>query len=98
MAIIYSLHNDLQLYLLLMPSSRQDPAYLEMVARFRALREHRDLSQQDLATRLGKPQTYISKIETCERRIDLIEALRLCEVLEVTLEAVIPSHLHHLLK
>ena len=81
-----------------MPSARQDPAYLEMVARFRALRERLGLSQRDLAKKLGKPQTYISKVETCERRIDLIEALRLCEVLGVTLEAVIPSNLQHLIK
>lgn len=81
-----------------MPSARQDPAYLEMVSRFRALREHRSLSQRDLAKKLGKPQTYISKVETCERRIDLIEALRLCEVLGVTLEAVLPSNFQHLIK
>lgn len=81
-----------------MSSTRQDPAYLEMVARFRAIREHQGLSQLELAKMLGKPQTYVSKIETCERRIDLIEALRLCEVLKVTLEAIIPSNLQHLLK
>jgi ribosome-binding protein aMBF1 (putative translation factor) len=78
--------------------SIQDPRYLEIVARLRAAREHRGLSQAELATRVGKRQSYIAKVETCERRLDLLEALALCDVLMVSLEAIIPSALHHLLR
>ena len=40
----------------------------------RALLEARlaaDLRQVDLATRLGRPQNYVSRYETLERRIDM---------------------------
>jgi len=32
------------------------------------------------ATELGKPQSYVDKVESGERRVDLIEALDLCQV------------------
>jgi transcriptional regulator with XRE-family HTH domain len=44
---------------------------------FRALmieaREKSGLTQQVLAKRLGKPQSFVAKYETGERRLDLIE-------------------------
>jgi len=50
------------------------------------LKQARDklgLTQADVASRIGRPQTYISDIETGVRRIDIIEFLRLAEVLEI---------------
>lgn len=41
------------------------------------------LSQAEVASRIGRPQTYISDIETGVRRIDIIEFLRLAEVLGI---------------
>lgn len=41
------------------------------------------LSQAEVASRIGRPQTYISDIETGVRRIDIIEFLRLAEILEI---------------
>lgn len=46
-------------------------------------RESAGLTQLDLAVRLRKPQSYISKYENGERRLDVIEFLRICEVLEI---------------
>jgi transcriptional regulator with XRE-family HTH domain len=37
------------------------------------------LRQLDLANSLGKPQSYIAKIESGERKIDFIEVLDLCK-------------------
>jgi transcriptional regulator with XRE-family HTH domain len=64
-----------------------------MVARLRSARERCGLSQRELAVRLGKPQSFISKIETGERRVDLIEALAICEVLGIPLDSIVPSEL-----
>lgn len=78
-------------------SSIHTPQYVELVARLRTAREHRGLSQAEVARRLGRPQSFISKIETCERRIDLLETLALCEALGIGLEAVVPTELMHVL-
>ncbi len=41
------------------------------------------LRQIDVATTLGKPQSYVTKIESGERRIDLIETLDLCRAVSL---------------
>jgi len=52
-------------------------------------RKQRGLTQKDLAGRLGKPQSYVSKYERAERRLDLIEFLHVAEVLGVDPSTVI---------
>jgi transcriptional regulator with XRE-family HTH domain len=41
------------------------------------------LLQADLAKRLKKPQSYISKVESGERNLDVIEFTIYCEALEL---------------
>lgn len=43
-----------------------------------AARKASNLTQQALADRLGRPQSYISKTETGERRLDVVEFLHFC--------------------
>lgn len=71
-------------------SGAHDPLYIEFIARLRNARKGQNLSQQQLGEKLGKDQTFISKVETCERRIDVIEAARWCTALGVRLEDVLP--------
>lgn len=40
-------------------------------------RKEAGLTQSELASRLGKPQSYISKAERGERRIDVVEFIDL---------------------
>ena len=70
-----------------------DPLYTEFVARLRAARKHSGYTQSELADLLCKPQSYISKVETSERRIDVIEAARWCMALGLTLDNVLPANL-----
>ena len=52
------------------------------------LREFRlkaGLRQQDVAERLGEPQSYVSKFESGERRLDIGELADVCDVLGITL-------------
>jgi transcriptional regulator with XRE-family HTH domain len=70
-----------------------DPHYIEFIARLRTVRKTKDYTQADLAQQLNKPQSYVSKVETCERRIDAIESARWCVALGVSLEDVLPVDL-----
>jgi transcriptional regulator with XRE-family HTH domain len=47
-----------------------------------AAREKAGLTQQQLADRLGKPQSFVAKYEGGERRIDVIEFLAIARALE----------------
>lgn len=53
----------------------------ERRALLRVLRRMRDdagLTQAELAARLGKPQPFVSRYETGERRLDIVELRRIC--------------------
>ena len=54
---------------------------------FRQLLKHErtsnKLTQSDLAARLAQPQSYVSKYELGERRLDFVETILVCEALEV---------------
>jgi len=47
--------------------------YKKVVENLRKAREDAGLRQEDVAQKLGKPQSYISKIERGERRVDIVE-------------------------
>lgn len=57
--------------------------YERFRSRLAQARQVRGITQTELAARLGRPQSYISKIERGERKIDLIELFELCEALEL---------------
>lgn len=58
-----------------------DPRYAVLRALLVAERERAGLTQVDVAGRLGKPQSYVSKYERGERRLDLVEFLDISEAL-----------------
>lgn len=70
-----------------------DPRYLEFAARLRQARKAKGLTQAQLAAQLGKPQAFVSKVETCERRIDLVETAEWCIRLDVCIDDVLPRSL-----
>lgn len=48
----------------------------------RAAREASGVTQQELARRLGKPQSYVSKAEMGERRLDVVEYLQFMRAID----------------
>lgn len=48
-----------------------------------AARDHAKLTQTQVAQRLGKPQSYISKYERGERRLDFTEFLELADIFAI---------------
>lgn len=61
--------------------------YSERYQRFRVLlrelRKEKGLTQVELAEALGQLQSYVSKYESGERRLDVVEFMDLCTALKV---------------
>ena len=55
----------------------------------RQIRLDAGLSQVELAKRLHEPQSFVSKCESGERRLDLIELRCICKALGVSLETLV---------
>lgn len=60
-------------------SSSKQKAFLELL---RNVREEAGLRQIDVAQRLSQPQSFVSKYESGERRLDLLELELVCEACE----------------
>jgi transcriptional regulator with XRE-family HTH domain len=57
--------------------------YQELLKALIEARKSASVTQQDLANRLGKPQSFVSKYEHGERRLDVIEFLVIAHVIGV---------------
>jgi transcriptional regulator with XRE-family HTH domain len=55
-------------------------------ALLKSLRKKAGLRQVDLAERLGQPQSFVSKFESGERRLDVLELRQVCQILGISLE------------
>lgn len=56
-----------------MSKSAFSPAHLVLVQALTDAREHAGITQQELARRVGRTQSWVSAIETRSRRIDVLE-------------------------
>jgi len=59
----------------MLESSEYRQRYREFLSRLREARAFARLTQGEVAQRLGKPQSFVSKIESGERRVDFVELL-----------------------
>lgn len=53
-------------------------AFINALSQFRQMQE---ISQRDLARRIGKPPSFINKIELFKRRLDIIEFVVIAEAM-----------------
>ena len=63
--------------------------YHRFRALLRELRHEAGLTQVQVAERLDEPQSFVSKYESGERRLDVIELRHVAEALGTTLAAVV---------
>lgn len=66
-----------------MAQSTHNPDYQLLLTVLKAARKRAGVSQVDLAERLGNTQTFVSKCERGERRIDAVELVEFAEALGV---------------
>ena len=57
--------------------------YKALAAWLKASREARGLSQRELADLIDVHHSVIWKVEACERRLDVLEYISYCRILEV---------------
>jgi len=59
--------------------------YKNIIERLKTARLNAGLKQKDVALKLKKPQSYISKIERGERRVDGAELKELAKILKINI-------------
>jgi transcriptional regulator with XRE-family HTH domain len=55
-----------------------------LLALLRQVRREAGLRQVDVARKLGQPQPFVSKYESGERRLDILELRALCQALGIS--------------
>ena len=72
-----------------MAKSLHTPEYEQFRSLLVAAREKAGLTQADVSTRLGRPQSFVAKYEGGERRLDVVEFVHVCAALNVDPQAVL---------
>jgi transcriptional regulator with XRE-family HTH domain len=63
-------------------NSLRDPRYRAVVTRLVEMRDDLEISQRELAGRLGQSRSYVSKVEIFERRMDFVQLVEWLRALE----------------
>ena len=61
-----------------------DSKYRAMIDSLRLLRKKHGLTQRDLAKRLGVAHCFVGRAETCERRLDIMDLIRILRAMDFT--------------
>lgn len=69
--------------------STHSASYRRMLDLLVQARKQAGITQQDLAVELHRPQSFVSKIELGERRLDVVEFLRVCRAVHADPHGII---------
>lgn len=70
-------------------STIHDQRYVRLINELRDIRKVKEITQEQLAARLNKPQSYVAKIENLERRLDVIEMIDWLNAIDEDIEQFI---------
>ncbi len=65
--------------------------YEFIISKLRQARKEAGLKQQVVADKIGKYESYLSKIENGDRRIDILELVELAEIYKKPLDFFVPQ-------
>jgi len=66
-----------------------EPEYRVLIECLKDYRLQSKMTQQELALHLGCSQTYISKYEQCQKRLDIIEVRKICLCLGISFQEMV---------
>jgi ribosome-binding protein aMBF1 (putative translation factor) len=66
-----------------MEKSLHSEGYSQFLRQLRAARRRAGVTQVELAGRLNETQSFVSKCERGERRLDMVEVWSFCKALEI---------------
>lgn len=72
-----------------MPKTIRTSEYQQVVERLKQARLDVGLTQKEVSEKIKKPQSYISKVEAGEQRIDVIELKALAKLYKKTVAQII---------
>lgn len=74
-----------------MPKSIHQEDYMFFLQHLRSTREQSGLTQEQIAEEMGVTQTFISKCERGERRMDLLEVREYCRAMRAPFEKFVAN-------
>lgn len=72
-----------------MAKSLHTPEYEYFRSLLVIAREKAGLTQAEVSTKLGRPQSFVAKYEGGERRLDVVEFIQVCGALSVDAQTVL---------
>lgn len=74
-----------------MPVWVTSPVHRAIIASLVRARKNAGLTQRDLAAKLGKPPSFVGKVESIERNLSVLELIEWAEALGVPVEVVLAA-------
>lgn len=72
-----------------MPKTIYSKEYRHFLELMIQARKVSGITQIELAKKLKRPQSFVSKYENGERRLDVVEFIQVCKVLKVEAKAIL---------
>ncbi|HEY9151683.1 MAG TPA: helix-turn-helix transcriptional regulator [Anaerolineales bacterium] len=72
-----------------MKKTNRDSEQKKLIELLKRIRQDKGILQVELAEKLGVPQSFVSKYESGDRRLDILELRQVCKAVGITLQELI---------